>query len=73
MVNLGVSLGGLAAVIAVQVDTTFAYSLLIAGNAISFAGCAAVVAMLPRTEPNRTEPNRTEPNRTEPQPTAGKT
>ncbi|MFB7260582.1 MFS transporter [Streptomyces nojiriensis] len=51
MVNLGVSLGGLAAAIAVQVDTTFAYSLLIAGNAVSFAGCAAVVAMLPRTEP----------------------
>ncbi len=51
MVNLGVSLGALLAAITIQVDTAFAYSLLIAGNALSFAACAAVVMTLPRTEP----------------------
>ncbi|SED87070.1 Major Facilitator Superfamily protein [Streptomyces sp. 1222.5] len=49
--NLAVSLGALAAGVAIQLDTAPAYLAVVAGRAVSFAGCALVLLRLPRLAP----------------------
>ncbi|MEH0971453.1 MFS transporter [Micromonospora sp. CPCC 205546] len=49
--NLAGCCGALAAGVAVQLDTRAAYLALIAGNAISFVACAAIIARLPSLPP----------------------
>lgn len=49
--NLGISLGALAAGVAIQLDTAPAYLALVAGRALSFAGCALALLWLPRLAP----------------------
>lgn len=46
--NLGISLGALAAGVAIQLDTAPAYLTLVAGRALAFAGCALALLWLPR-------------------------
>ncbi|MFJ9692617.1 MFS transporter [Kitasatospora sp. NPDC101183] len=43
--------GALAAGVVIQLDSAFAYRALIAANALTFVGCAAVVLRVPRLEP----------------------
>ncbi|GLY30936.1 MFS transporter [Kineosporia sp. NBRC 101731] len=49
--NLGIAAGALFAGWGVAVDTDNAYVLLIAGSALSYAACAAIVLFLPRVAP----------------------
>jgi Major Facilitator Superfamily len=49
--NVGISLGALLAGWAVQVGTLPAYRLLVIGNAIAFAACAAILVTLPPVAP----------------------
>lgn len=49
--NLAIAIGALAAGFLLQIDTRAAYLVLIAGNALTFAGCAAVVLRLPHLPP----------------------
>ncbi|MFE1350171.1 MFS transporter [Streptomyces sp. NPDC058757] len=49
--NLGISLGALAAGVAIQLDTAPAYLALVAGRALSFAGGALALLRLPRLAP----------------------
>jgi len=51
--NLGIALGAVCAGVTVEVNSTLAYKILIAGNGISFAMSAAIVWFLPgiRSEP----------------------
>ncbi|MFD4622039.1 MFS transporter [Streptomyces sp. NPDC058475] len=49
--NLAVSLGALVAGVAIQLDTAPAYLAVVAGRALSFAGCALVLLRLPRLAP----------------------
>ncbi|GAA4303809.1 MFS transporter [Streptomyces venetus] len=51
--NVGISLGAVLAGWGVQADTRGAYLLLIAGSAVSWAACAAVVLFLPSVPPVR--------------------
>lgn len=46
--NLGISLGALAAGVAIQLDTAPAYLTLVGGRALAFAGCALALLRLPR-------------------------
>jgi hypothetical protein len=51
--NLGIALGAVCAGVTVEVNSTLAYKILIAGNGISFAMSAAIIFFLPgiRSEP----------------------
>ena len=49
--NLAGSCGGVAAAVAVQVDTRGAYLALVLGNALTFVACAAVISRLPSVPP----------------------
>jgi MFS family permease len=49
--NAGISLGALAAGVAIQVDTRLAYQILVLLNAISFLACALVCLRLPHYPP----------------------
>jgi MFS family permease len=49
--NVGISLGALLAGWTVQVGTLPAYRLLVIGNAIAFAACAAILVALPPVTP----------------------
>ena len=49
--NVGVSLGALAAGVALQVDTRAAYRALVLGNAVSFAVVAVILLTLPAGRP----------------------
>ncbi len=46
--NLGISLGALAAGVAIQLDTAPAYLMLVGGRALAFAGSALALLRLPR-------------------------
>ncbi|MEV8510672.1 MFS transporter [Actinoplanes sp. NPDC051475] len=43
--------GALSAGVVVQIDTDLAYQLLIIGNALTFVGCALVMAQMPKLPP----------------------
>ncbi|TLQ43214.1 MFS transporter [Streptomyces marianii] len=49
--NLAGASGGVAAGIAVQLDTRAAYLALVLGNALTFVACAAVISRLPSLPP----------------------
>jgi MFS family permease len=49
--NAGIAVGSLLAAGAIEVNTRFAYELLILGNAATFLLCAAVMTRLPHLEP----------------------
>ncbi len=49
--NVGISLGAVAAGVAIQVDTRLAYQILVLLNAISFLACALVCLRLPHYPP----------------------
>lgn len=49
--NVGISLGAVGAGFAVQMGTLTAYRLMVAGNAIAFALCAAILVLLPPVAP----------------------
>ena len=49
--NVGISLGALGAGWVVQVGTLPAYQLLVVGNAVAFAGAAAILVLLPPVAP----------------------
>ena len=49
--NAGISIGALAAGVAIQIDTRSAYQALVLVNALSFLACALVCAKLPHYPP----------------------
>ncbi|MFJ4186383.1 MFS transporter [Kitasatospora sp. NPDC089509] len=54
--NLGISLGALAAGVAIQLDTAPAYLSLVGGRSLAFAGCALALLRLPRLAPVEAPP-----------------
>ncbi|MFD5511994.1 MFS transporter [Streptomyces sp. NPDC127051] len=54
--NLGISLGALAAGVAIQLDTAPAYLSLVGGRALAFVGCALALLWLPRLAPMEAPP-----------------
>ena len=51
LTNLGITFGGAAAMVSIQIDTRPAYLALVLGDATSFFVCAALVRRLPRVAP----------------------
>ena len=56
--NLAVSLGAVAAGVAIQFDTAPAYLVVMSGRAVSFLGCALLLWRLPRLAPLPVPPMR---------------